>query len=192
MIVADIVDGIRRQRQPILSRLSLRGVLHHQADAMHYIIHISKIPPAVAIVEYLYLLTCQQLVGKPEICHIRPTGRAIHRKEPQPCRGDIVQLAVGMSQQLIAFLGSGIQGHGIVHLVLSRIWHLFIGAVHRRRGSIHQMLHPLCPIIIGMAAGLKDIVKADDIRLHVGVRIGNGIPDTCLGRQIDHYSRRIC
>ena len=52
-------------------------MLHYTYNPLHDIIHIGKIPLAVAIVEYLDGLPLTQLVGEPEICHIRASGRSI-------------------------------------------------------------------------------------------------------------------
>ena len=35
-----------------------------------------------------------------------------------------------------------------------------------------------------MTAGFKDIIETDKIALDIGIRIGNTVTDTCLGRKI--------
>ena len=48
-------------------------------------------------------------------------------------------------------------------------------------GGIDQVRHG------AVAAGLQDIVKADEVALDVGIRIGDGVPDSGLGGQIHHH-----
>ena len=47
------------------------------------------------------------------------------------------------------------------------------------------------PAVIGVAAGLKDIVKADEVRLNVHVRVVDGIAHAGLGREVHNDVRRI-
>ena len=47
------------------------------------------------------------------------------------------------------------------------------------------MLHRIMP------AGFQNIIKADDVALDVHIGIGDGIPDTCLGSQIDHHMEAV-
>ena len=49
------------------------------------------------------------------------------------------------------------------------------------------MLYPSCPIIIGMAAGFEDVIKTNEIALYVRIRVGDGIPNTSLRRQIHNH-----
>ena len=46
------------------------------------------------------------------------------------------------------------------------------------------MFHALSAAVIAVPAGFKDIVKADDVRLHIHVRAVNGIPHTRLRRKV--------
>ena len=53
------------------------------------------------------------------------------------------------------------------------------------------MLHAHGPPVIGVAAGLQDIVKADEVGLYVHVRVLYGVPHPRLGRQVHHHRRFI-
>ena len=129
--VTDIVNSIRRDRQTVLTCLLCRSLLHDTDHTLYDIIYISKVALAVSVIEDLYLVTLHKLVGESEVGHIRASGRSIYSKETQTGRWDVVKLAVGMGHQLIALLSSGIEGHRIVHLVVSRVRHLLVRAINR-------------------------------------------------------------
>ena len=40
-----------------------------------------------------------------------------------------------------------------------------------------------------VAAGLKNVVEADHIALNVGIRVGDRVPHTSLGTEVDHNVR---
>ena len=109
LVVANVIDCIRRNRQTIFSNLSFRCSLHHTLYTFYNVICIGKITLAVAIVENLDCLPLQQLIGKTEVSHIRATRRTVKRKETQSCGRNIVELTVSMSQKLVGFLSCGIQ-----------------------------------------------------------------------------------
>ena len=46
------------------------------------------------------------------------------------------------------------------------------------------MLHRPSPLIAGMTAGLQNVVKADDIRLHIDIRVVDGVAHARLGGKI--------
>ena len=183
--VADVIHRVGGNGQAVFPGLLLRRLPHHPEHTLHNVIDVGEIPLAVSVVEDFDGLSRPQLVGKAKVGHVRPSGRSVNGEEPQAGGGNVVELAVGVGQQLIAFFGGRVQRNGIVHLVLRGIGHLFVGAVDGRRGSVHQMLHRV------MAAGFQNIVKAQKIALHIGIRIDDGIPHSCLGRQIHHNCRMI-
>ena len=53
------------------------------------------------------------------------------------------------------------------------------------------MFHALRAAVIGVPAGLENVVEADKVRLDVHVRVVNGIPDSRLGRQVHHHVKVI-
>ena len=95
-----------------------------------------------------------------------------------------------MSHKLIALLGSCIQRYRIVYLVIGRIRNLLVGSVHRRRGSIDQMLNRmLC--FHRCTAGFENVIETDDVRLYVYIRIRYRVTNSCLRRKIDYYREMI-
>ena len=63
MVVADVVDLVRRHGQPVLPRRPLGSMLHYPHHALDYVVDVGKVAPAVAVVEYPYRLPCTQLVA---------------------------------------------------------------------------------------------------------------------------------
>ena len=86
-----------------------------------------------------------------------------------------------MGHQFIALFRCSIETYRIIHLVISRVWDLLVGTIDRRRRGIDKMLDLM------MAASLKNVVEPDQIRLDIGIRIGNRIAHTRLGRKIHNH-----
>ena len=79
--VADVIDRVRRQGQAVLADLALRRFHHHALDALDDIINIGEVALAVTIVEDLYALALDQLVGKSEVSHVGATRGTVNREE---------------------------------------------------------------------------------------------------------------
>lgn len=54
------------------------------------------------------------------------------------------------------------------------------------------MLDAGLPVVIRMAAGLKNVIEPDYIRLYIGVRIYDRVTYSRLSREINHDRRLIC
>ena len=130
-VVADVIYLVRWDGQSVLAVLLLRGVLHDAHHSLHDVVDIGEVALAVAIVENLDGLAFHQLVGEAEVSHVGTTGGAIDGEEAEAGRGDVVELRVGMSHQLVALLGGGVEAYGVVHLVVCRIGHLLVAAIDR-------------------------------------------------------------
>ena len=96
-----------------------------------------------------------------------------------------------MCQQLVGFFGGSIQRYRIIYLVISGIRHFFIRAIHAGAGGIYKMLYALSAVVIGVAAGFQNIVKANKVTFDVGIRVGDGIAHTCLCCQVYYYFRLV-
>ena len=83
-----------------------------------------------------------------------------------------------MRHQLVALLRSGIEGYGVVHLVVRRVRHLLVAAIDRGGRGIDQMLDFV------VTAGLQDIVESDKVALNVRVGIGDAVADSSLSGKI--------
>ena len=49
------------------------------------------------------------------------------------------------------------------------------------------MLHSCLTVIIRMTASFEDIKKADQVRFHIGIRVGDGIAHTSLCRKVNDH-----
>ena len=53
------------------------------------------------------------------------------------------------------------------------------------------MLYALSAVVIGVAAGFQNVVKANKVTFDVGIRVGNGIAHACLCCQVYYYFRLV-
>ena len=153
MTITNVVHGIWRYGKPIIPCGTIRSLLHHTNDAFDDIVNVRKITLAITIVENLYRLTFNQFIGETKICHVRPAGRPIDRKETQSRGRNVIQLTVCMCHQFVGFLRSRIQTNRIIHFIARGKWYFRIATVNRRTRRIYQMLNRM------MTTCLKDIEK---------------------------------
>ncbi len=142
-VVADIVYLIWWDREAVLTILLLRGMLHDTNHTFYDIVDIGEVAFAVAIIEDLYGLAFTEFVGKSEICHVRTTGRTVDGKEAETCAWDVVEFAVGVSHEFVALLCGSIKRDWVVHLVVGRVWHFFVGTINGRRRSVYEVFDTL-------------------------------------------------
>ena len=191
ILIPNVVNCIRRNRQTILAILFVRCLLHHTHNTLNDIIHISKVTLAVAVVEDLDGFALHQLIGEAEVGHVRTASRAIHSEESQASGRNVIELRVGVCHQFVRFLSGRIEGNRVIHLIICAVRNLFVRTINTGRRSIYQMLHTCLTVIIRMTASFKDIKKADQVGFHIGIRVGDGIAHTSLCRKVHHYSRFI-
>ena len=130
-VVADVVHLVWRYGKPILTILLLWSVLHNAHNTFYYIVDISEVALAIAVVENLDCLTFNKFVGATEVCHIWTTSWTIHCKETQACRRNVIEFAIGMSHKLIALLGGCIKRHGVVYFIVGRIRYFLVATINR-------------------------------------------------------------
>lgn len=107
--VADVVDAVRGERQPVLAHLHLGGGVHDAPDALDDVVNVGEVAAAVAHVEDLDGVAAAQLLGEAEVGHVGPAHGAVHREEPQAGRRDGVELGVGGAHKLVGLLGGSVQ-----------------------------------------------------------------------------------
>ena len=108
VVVADVVDLVRREGEAVFAVLLFGGVLHHAHDTFDNVIDVGKVTLALAVVENLDGLTGFELVGETEVGHVRAACGAIDGKEAEAGARDVVELAVGVCHELVALLGCGV------------------------------------------------------------------------------------
>lgn len=84
-----------------------------------------------------------------------------------------------------------IQRYRIIDLIIRAVRHFFIATVYGRTRRINQMLHRSMALTIRMAAGFQNVIKANQVCLHIGIGVRNGIPNTCLRTKVHHNFRLI-
>ena len=178
LAAADVVDGIRRDGQPVLAGLLFRGFAHDPADAFHDVIDIGEIATAVAVVVDLDGLAFQQLVRESEIGHVRTACGAVNGEEAEACSRNVVQFGIAVGEEFVAILRCRIQAHRIIHPVIRAERDFLVATVDAAGAGINQVLHRMMP------AGLQDVVEPDHIALDVGIRILDAIADTGLSGKV--------
>ena len=83
-----------------------------------------------------------------------------------------------MRHQFVALLRGGIEGYGVVHLVVRGVRHLLVAAIDRGGRGIDQMFDFV------VTASLQDIVESDEVALDVSVGISNAVADSCLSGEV--------
>ncbi len=178
VVVADVVDLVRREGEAVFAVLLFGGVLHHAHDAFDNVIDEREVALALAVVENLDGLARLELVGEAEVGHVRAAGGAVDGKEAEARARDVVELAVGVRHELVALLGGGVQRNGVVHFVVCGVGNFLVAAVHAGGARVHEVLD------LKVAAGFQDVVESDEVALDVGIRVCDGIADACLGGEV--------
>src|SRR5690606_36141907 len=94
--------------------------------------------------------------------HVRSPPGPVDGEEAQAGAGNAEQVTVGVGHQLVGLLGGGVEGQRVVDVVVHRIGHLLVGAVHRAGRGVQQVLH-------GMgAAAFQDVQEAVQVAACVG------------------------
>lgn len=180
MRVADVVDAVGGERQPVLAHLHLGRGVHDAPDALDDVIDIGEVAAAVAHVEDLDGLAATQLLCEAEVGHVGPAHGAVHGEEAQAGRGDGIELGVSGGHELVGLLGGGVERHRGVDTVLLGERHLLVAAVDRAGTGVDQVLDRV------VAAGLEDVKETHEIALQVGARVLDGVADARLGGEVHH------
>ena len=185
VVVADVVDLVRREREAVFAVFLFGGMLHHADDAFDDVIDVGEVALAFAVVENLDGLAGLELVGEAEVGHVRTTCGTVNGKESQSRAWDVVELAVGMCHELVAFLCGCVQRYRIVHFVIGGVGDFLVAAVDARRTRVYKVLDFI------VAAGFQDVIETDEVALDIGIWIRDGIADTCLSREIHDNSEMV-
>lgn len=178
--VADVVDAVRGERQPVLAHLHLGRGVHDAPDALDDVVDVGEVAAAVAHVEDLDGVAAAQLLGEAEVGHVGPAHGTVHGEEAQAGRRDGVELGVGGGHELVGLLGGGVERHRRVHAVFLGERHLLVAAVDRAGAGVDEVLDRV------VAAGLEDVEEADEVALEVCAGILDGVADTGLGGEVYH------
>lgn len=178
--VADVVDSVGGEGQPVRTHLHLGGGVHDAPDALDDVVDVGEVAAAVTHVEDLDGVAAAQLLREAEVGHVGPAHGAVHREEAQAGGRDGVKLGVGGGHELVGLLGGGVERHRRVDAVLLGERHLLVPSVDRAGAGVDQMLYGV------VAASLEDVEEADEVALEVGARILDGVADARLGGEVHH------
>lgn len=176
--VADVVDAVRGEGQPILAHLHLGRGVHDASHALDDVVYVGEVAAAVAHVEDLDGVAAAQLLGEAEVGHVGSAHGAVHREEAQAGRRDGVELGVGGGHELVGLLGSGVERHRRVDAVLLRERHLLVAAVYRAGAGVDEVIDRV------VAAGLEHVEETNEVALQVGARVLDGVADARLGGEV--------
>lgn len=70
------------------------SVAHYKDYALDDVVHVCEVAFAVAVVENLYRVAFDELVGERKICHVRSSCGAVDGEEPKSRGGYVVELGV--------------------------------------------------------------------------------------------------
>lgn len=163
--VADVVDAVGGEGQPVLAHLHLGRGVHYAPHALDDVGDVGEVAAAVAHVEDLDGVAAAQLLGEAEVGHVGPAHGTVHGEEAQAGRRDGVELGVGGGHELVGLLGGGVERHRRVHAVLLGKRHLLVAAVDRAGAGVDEVLDRV------VATGLEHVEEADEVALEVGTRI---------------------
>lgn len=130
MRVADVVDAVRGEGQPVLAHLHLGRGVHYAPHALYDVVDVGEVAAAVAHVEDLDGVAAAQLLGEPEIGHIGPAHGAVHGEEAQAGGRDGVELGVSHGHELVGLLGGGVEGYRRVDAVFLGERNFLVAAVN--------------------------------------------------------------
>lgn len=178
--VADVVDAVGGEGQPVLAHPHLGRGVHDAPDALDDVVDVGEVAAAVAHVEDLDGLAAAQLLCEAEVGHVGPAHGAVHREEAQAGSRYGVEFGVGGGHELVGLLGGGVERHRRVDAVLLGERHLLVAAVDRTGAGVDEVPDRV------VAAGLKDVEEADQVALEVCARVLDGVADARLRGEVNH------
>ena len=166
-------------------RVARRPVEHAQR-ALDDVVDVGEVALHVAVVEHLDRLALGDGVGEEHRRHVGPSPRPVDREEAQARGVQAVEVAVDVRHQLVRLLGRGVQAHRVVDVVRSRT--RAAADSSRRRSSSRRT-----PGGRGgwRAAALEQVGEADQVGLHVGLRVLERVAHARLRREMQHALRAL-
>lgn len=178
--VADVVDAVRGERQPVLAHLHLGRGVHDAPHALDDVADVGEVAAAVTHVEDLDCVAAAQLLGEAEVGHVGPAHGAVNREEAQACRGDGIELGVGSGHELVGLLGGRVERHRRVDAILLGERNLLVAAVNRAGAGVDEVLDRV------VAAGLEHVEETHEVALEVCARVLDGVADARLRGEVNH------
>ena len=140
---ADVINGIGRDGETILTEFALRCTFHDTEDALDDVINIGEVAAAITVVEDLDGIAFEEFISEAEVCHIGTTSRTVNGEEAETRGGDIVEFAVAVSKEFVALLGCCIETDGVVYPIVGAERYFLVAAVDTRAGGVDEVLNAL-------------------------------------------------
>ena len=150
-------------------------------QAVDDVVDVGEVAAEIPVVEHLDGPPFDNRLHEEDGRHVGPAPRSVDGEEAQPGGGEAVEAAVGVGHQLVGLLGGGIEADGAVGAVVFAIGHAAALAVDAARTGVEQMPDAV------VAAVLEHVEEAHHVRLHIGIRVLDGIAHAGLPRHVDHH-----
>lgn len=185
VVVADVVEAVRdfrRARVGVVAgpgRVGDGGAVEDADDALDDVVDVGEVALHAAVVEDVDGLAGQDGPGEEEEGHVRTAPGTVDGEEAQARARNSIEMGVGMGHEFVGLLAGGVEGDGVVDVVVDGEGHEGVGAVDRGGGGKDEVADGV------VAAALEDIEEAGDVAVDVGVGVDEGVADAGLGGQVD-------
>src|SRR4051794_25550727 len=189
-VVSDIQNTKRRVARRRIRTIAVpigvgtRNVIADANNAFYDVVHVGKVANVFPVIEELDGFSRQNVLGKHEQGHVRPTPRSIDRKEPEPACRKLEQVTVAVGHQFIGPLGCRVELQRMVDAAMLTEWHVGVRAIDAARARVGQMID-LC-----ISTGLENVGEGYNIAFDIGVWILQAVANTRLGREMNYPVER--
>jgi hypothetical protein len=160
-----------------------RDVVERGDHAFDDVVDVREVAPHLAVIEDVDGPAVEDRLGEGEVRHVRPSPGSVHREEAQPGGREAEEVAVRVRHELVRLLRRRVEANGVIRAAMYRERDVRVRAVDGARGGVHEVLDP------GAPAQLEHVGEADEVAGHVGRGVGDRIPNSGLGREVEHPRR---
>lgn len=134
-VVADVVDSVRSTTGAgvgcVATPVGIRfgKFVHHPVNPFDDIVDEGEVPLHFTVVEDVDRLPLKNRLGEEEQRHVRSSPRAVDGEEPEPGGGQAVEVGVSMGHQFVRLLRGGVEGDGMIDVVVDGEGHLRVCSV---------------------------------------------------------------
>lgn len=189
--VADVIDPVRGGADRRIGGLGIPigggdGGLVEEADqALHDVVDIGEVPDELSLAKDRDGLLLHDQVGELEEGHVGPAPGSIDREESEPGYRKTVDVGIAVSHHLVGLLRGGVERDRMLRRMVLGEWLKGVCPVDRARGGVDQMAG------LGPKRSLEDVPEAHQVRVDIGERILQGIPDPDLGGEVIDDGKRL-
>ncbi len=96
-----------------------RWVLAGANNALDDVVDVCKVSLHLAVIVNIDRFAAQDRTSEQIQRHIRSAPRTIHGKEPQASRGQLIEVAIAVSHELVRLLRRRVQTQRMIHIVVN-------------------------------------------------------------------------